>query len=57
MKFLGVVLLLVSLLVNVQAGKVTWDDGRPSISGTAGEGCIESGFGTEEKNATKSDCT
>jgi hypothetical protein len=57
MKFVGASLLLVSLVVNLQAGKVTWSDsGSPTISGTSGQGCSQNGFDTEDKNDTKTDC-
>lgn len=57
MKLVGVILLLVSLVVNIEAGRVTWDEnGNPSIAGTEGKGCTQSGFETEEKNTTKADC-
>ena len=52
MKFM---LLTVFLLVNLQAGKVIWDEnGNPTITGTVGQGCTKSGFGTED-NTTKKD--
>ena len=58
MKFVITSLLLVSLVVSLQAGKVTWnDDGSVTIAGTAGQGCSQSGFGTEDKNTTKPDCS
>ncbi|CAA6823588.1 MAG: Unknown protein [uncultured Sulfurovum sp.] len=57
MKFVGVILLLVSLFVNLKAGKVTWgENGSPSIAGTAGQGCTQNSFGLEERNATKGNC-
>ena len=57
MKFVGASLLLVSLVVSLQAGKVTWgDDGSATISGTSGQGCNQSGFGTKDKNTTKANC-
>jgi hypothetical protein len=57
MKFVGASLLLVSLVVSLQAGKVNWDEsGSPTIAGTSGQGCTESGFGTEDKNTTKPKC-
>jgi len=57
MKFVGVILLLLSLVVNLQAGKVTWGDRGPTIAGTEGQGCSQSGFGTEDKNTTKLKCS
>ena len=58
MKFVGASLLLVSLVVSLQAGKVTWgDDGKATIAGTAGQGCTQSGFGTKDKNTTKPNCS
>ena len=57
MKFIGVSLLLVSLVVNLQAGKVTWGEDGATITGTIGEGCSQSGFGTEDKNTTKANCS
>ena len=58
MKFVWASLLLVSFIVNLQAGKVTWgDDGSATIAGTAGQGCTQSGFGTKDKNTTKADCS
>jgi hypothetical protein len=58
MKFVGASLLLVSLVVSLQAGKVTWgDSGSPTIAGIPGQGCTESGFGTEDKNTTDADCS
>ncbi len=58
MKFVGVSLLLLFLVVNLQAGKVTWDkDGKATIAGTSGQGCTQSGFGIEEKNTTKANCS
>lgn len=58
MKFVGVILLLVSLIVNLQAGKVTWDDnGNPTIAGTSGKGCSQDAFSTEDKNTTKANCS
>ena len=50
MKF---IIITVFLLVNLQAGKVIWDEnGNPTITGTVGQGCTKSGFGTED-NTTK----
>lgn len=58
MKFIGVILLLVSLVVNLQAGKVTWDEnGNPIIAGTPGKGCTQDTLGTEDKNTTKAKCS
>ena len=58
MKFLGTVLLLISMVVNLQAGKVTWaDDGSITIAGTDGQGCIQSRFGTDDENTTKANCS
>ncbi|CAA6812173.1 MAG: Unknown protein [uncultured Sulfurovum sp.] len=58
MKYVGVILLLVSFVVSLEAGKVTWDkDGTASVAGTSGQGCTQSGFGTEDKNATKANCS
>ena len=58
MKFVGASLLLVSLVVSLQAGKVTWGEGgSATIAGTAGQGCSQSGFGTEDKNTTKANCS
>ncbi|CAA6812185.1 MAG: Unknown protein [uncultured Sulfurovum sp.] len=58
MKFIRISLLLVFLLINLEAGKVTWgESGNPTIAGTSGQGCTQSGFGTEDKNATKANCS
>ena len=59
MKFILASLLFVSLLVTLQAGKVTWsDDGKAIISGTEGEGCNQqSAFEIEDKNTTKANCS
>ena len=58
MKFVGASLLLVSLVVSLQAGKVTWGkDGSATIAGSPGQGCTQSGFGTEDKNTTKPNCS
>jgi len=58
MKFILASLLLVSLVVNLEAGKVTWsENGTAIIAGTEGQGCTQSGFGTEEKNTTKPNCS
>jgi len=48
------IILLILLLVNLQAGKVIWDkNSNPTITGTDGKGCIKkSGFDIED-NATK----
>ena len=58
MKFVSAVLLLVSLVVNLQAGKVTWgESGSPTIAGIPSQGCTENGFATEDKNTTDADCS
>jgi len=58
MKFVLASLLFVSFVVTLQAGKVTWsDDGKAIIAGTAGQGCTQSIFGTEDKNTTKANCS
>ena len=57
MKFIKVILLVVSLFVSLQAGKVTWGESGPTIAGTEGQGCSQSGFETEEKNITKPKCS
>jgi len=58
MKFIGVILLFVSLVVSLQAGKVTWNDsGSPTIAGKSGQGCTQNAFATEEKNTTKAKCS
>ena len=57
MRFVGVILLLLSLVVNLQAGKVTWsEDGSATITGDLGQGCTQSAFATEDKNTTKAKC-
>jgi len=58
MKFVGASLLLVSLVVSLQAGKVDWgSSGSPTIAGTAGQGCSQSGVGPKDKNTTKTNCS
>jgi len=58
MKFVLASLSFVSLVVTLQAGKVTWSDsGTAIIAGTVGEGCTQNGFGTEDKNTTKANCS
>ena len=57
MKFIKVILLVVSLVVSLQAGKVTWSESGPIIAGTEGQGCSQSAFETEEKNITKPKCS
>jgi len=59
MKFRGIVVLLLSLMMSLQAGKVIWsEDGSPKIAGTAGKGCMENGLATtEERNTTKAKCS
>jgi len=59
MKFVLSSLLFVSLVVTLQAGKVTWsDDGKAIIAGTAGEGCNqEIAFEIEDENTTKANCS
>jgi hypothetical protein len=59
MKFMGVVLLSLALVMSLQAGKVVWnEDGSPKIAGTAGKGCMENGLAiTEERNTTKANCS
>lgn len=59
MKFMGVVLLSLSLIMSLQAGKVVWnEDGSPKIAGTSGKGCMENGLATtEERNTTKGKCS
>jgi len=59
MKFIVGSLLLVTLVVNLEAGKVTWsDDGKAIIAGTIGEGCTQqSAFETKDENRTKANCS
>lgn len=58
MKYIGVIILLVSLVVSLQAGKIVWnEDGTPKISGKAGKGCTDNIFDTKENNATKAKCS
>jgi len=58
MRFILASLLLASLVVNLEAGKVTWgEDGKAIISGTAGAGCSENVFETQEENTTEPDCS
>lgn len=58
MKLIIVIILVIGLFVNLQAGKIIWaDNGSATIGGTSGQGCIQSGFGTEDKNATKANCS
>jgi len=59
LKFILASLLLASMVVNLEAGKVTWsDDGKAIIAGTVGEGCTQqSAFETEDENTTKANCS
>jgi hypothetical protein len=58
MKFFTVNLLLVSLFVSLEAGKVTWGEGGSlTIAGTSAQGCTQNEFGTKEKNTTKENCS
>lgn len=59
MKFRDIVVLLLSLMMSLQAGKVIWsEEGNPKIAGTAGKGCMENGLATtEERNTTKAKCS
>jgi len=59
LKFILASLLLASMVVNLEAGKVTWsDDGKAIIAGTVGEGCTQqSAFETEDENRTKVNCS
>jgi len=58
MKFIKHIVLFLSLIVVVNAGKVTWGaDGKPIIemSGKAVKGCHSGGFGAivKDSNSTK----
>jgi len=59
MKFILSSLSFLSLVVTLQAGKVTWsDEGKAIIAGTAGEGCNQqSAFEIEDENTTKANCS
>ena len=58
MKFILASLLLVTLVINLEAGKVTWsDDGKAIIAGTEGQGCTQSAFEIEDENTTKANCS
>jgi len=59
LKFILASLFLVSVVVNLEAGKVTWsDDGKAIIAGTVGEGCTQqSAFEVEDENTTKANCS
>jgi len=59
MKFILASLLLATMAVNLEAGKVTWgEDGKAIIAGTVGEGCTQqSALETEDENTTKANCS
>jgi len=59
MKFILSSLSFLSLVVTLQAGKVTWsDEGKAIIAGTVGEGCNQqSAFEIEDENTTKANCS
>ena len=58
MKFIVMSLLFAALVLNLQAGKVTWkDDGTIIIVGTEGKGCSEDSFTVEDKNTTQPNCS
>jgi len=58
MKFVIGIVVLISLMIGLQAGKVVWkEDGTTKITGTSGKGCTENSILiVKESNTTKTKC-